>query len=47
MSRKFGFSAFREVFDLIDANGGGTIDAEELEDVLLGRVGTRLANNGT
>lgn len=25
------FPAFREVFDLFDSNGGGTIDAEELE----------------
>lgn len=24
-------SAFREVFDLFDSNGGGTIDAEELD----------------
>ena len=25
------FPAFREVFDLFDSNGGGTIDAEELD----------------
>jgi len=25
------FSAFKEVFDLFDSNGGGTIDAEELD----------------
>ena len=27
-------SAFREVFDLFDSNGGGTIDAEELDSTL-------------
>lgn len=25
------FKAFKEVFDLFDSNGGGTIDAEELD----------------
>jgi len=35
------FSAFREVFDLFDTNGGGTIDAEEL-DVALKSVGIQL-----
>lgn len=26
--------AFREVFDIFDSNGGGTIDAEELDEAL-------------
>ena len=26
--------AFREVFDLFDSNGGGSIDAEELDEAL-------------
>ena len=28
------YTAFREVFDLFDGNGGGTIDAEELDETL-------------
>ena len=35
-------SAFREVFDLFDSNGGGTIDAEEL-DLALKSVEIHLA----
>ena len=34
--------AFREVFDLFDSNGGGTIDAEEL-DLALKSVDIHLA----
>ena len=30
----FSFSAFREVFDLFDSNGGGSIDADELDEAL-------------
>ena len=28
------FLAFREVFDLFDSNGGGSIDADELDEAL-------------
>lgn len=35
-------SAFQEVFDLFDSNGGGTIDAEEL-DIALRSVGICLS----
>ena len=30
----YSLPAFREVFDLFDCNGGGTIDAEELDATL-------------
>lgn len=33
-SRIFSLTAFREVFDLFDSNGGGSIDAEELDEAL-------------
>ena len=38
----FSFPAFREVFDLFDSNGGGTIDAEEL-DLALQSVDIKLS----
>ena len=38
------FSAFKEVFDLFDSNGGGTIDAEEL-DLALRSVGICLSQD--
>ena len=37
-------SAFKEVFDLFDSNGGGTIDAEEL-DLALRSVGICLSED--
>jgi Ca2+-binding EF-hand superfamily protein len=40
----FCISAFKEVFDLFDSNGGGTIDAEEL-DLALRSVGICLSED--
>ena len=40
----FSLLAFREVFDLFDSNGGGTIDAEEL-DLALQSVDVKLSQD--
>ena len=44
LTNTFCVSAFKEVFDLFDSNGGGTIDAEEL-DLALRSVGICLSED--